>query len=259
MGFNYAGNLGGAGAPVVRRFHTNESMYVGCLVQSIGGGGQVSLADVVTNLNETTDHILGVVTGVSDGSTSYVAAVSGTAGYGDIATYSATQADVLANGISEVEVTLAIPGVTLFKAPIYKGKWGTALYEIVNTTADTDGTEVVSPVQTADIGDNVGIIYCRSGANHGEYRTITDITTVTTTVTVPFTNTIAVNDKFVQVCCLPGFCNMLSSSAADIIDGNLAGTAGHTVYYHEINLEESGKEYAVFSMWGGTAPAASAE
>ena len=259
MGFSYAGNLGGAGAPVVRRFHTNESMYVGCLVQSIGAGGQVSLADVVTNLNETTDHILGFVSGIVDGSRAHVAAVSGTAGYGDMTTYSATQSVVKSTGISEVEVTLMIPGVTLVKAPIFKGKWGTALYEIVNTTADTDGTEVVSPVATADIGDNVGIIYCRSGANRGMYRTITGITTVTTTVTVPFPNTIAVGDKFVQVCCLPGFCNMLSSSAADIIDGNLAGTAGHSVYYHEINLEESGKEYAVFSMWSGVAPAASAE
>jgi hypothetical protein len=259
MGFNYAGNLGGAGAPVVRRFHTNETMYVGCLVKSTGGGGQVSIAGVVTNLNESATTILGVVTGIVDGSRTYKAATSGTAQYGDGTTYHTSQSTAADTGISEVEVTLMIPGVTLFKAPIYNGKWGTALYEIVNTTADSNGVDFVSPVQTADIGDDVGIAYCRSGANHGMWRTIEGISTVTTSMTVPLPNTIAVGDKFVQVALLPGFCMMQTSSAGDIIDGNLAGTSGYAVYVHEINLEESGKEYAVFSSWGGITPAASAE
>ena len=256
MGFSYAGNLGGAGAPVIRRFHTNESMYVGCFVQSVGAGGQVGLLDVPATLNTTTTHPLGFVTGIVDDSRAYTAAVSGTAGYGNKTTYTATQSVVKSTGISEVEVCLAIPGVTLIRAPIYKGVWGTALYEIVNTTENSAGTTVVSPVATADIGDVLGMIYCRSGANRGMYRTIAAITTVTTTVTVPFPNTIAAGDTFVQVSLLLGFGNMMSSAAADCLDGNLTGADGHSVYFHEINLEESGKEYAVFALWGGLANAA---
>jgi hypothetical protein len=256
MGFNYAGNLGGAGAPVIRRFQTNESVYVGCMLQSIGAAGVVELLDVPSTLNTTATNILGFVTGIVDDSRAYVAAVSGTAGYGDMTTYTATQSVVKSTGISEVEVCLAIPGVTLIRAPIFNGVWGTALTVLSNTTADSGGTDIVDLVGTADIGNVLGTIYCRSGANRGMSRTIATISTVTTTVTVPFPNTIAVGDTFVQVSMMPGFSQMMSSAAADCLDGNLTGADGHTIYCHELNLEESGKEYAIFSLWAGTVKAA---
>jgi hypothetical protein len=256
MAFSYAGNLGGAGAPVIRRFHTNESMYVGCFVQSVGAGGQVALLGAATDLNMTSTTPLGFVTGIVDESRAYIGQVSGTAGYGDMTTYSATKTVVKSTGISEVEVCLAIPGVTLMRAPIFNGVWGTALTVLSNTTESTAGTTVVDLVGTADIGNVLGIIYCRTGANRGHYRTIATVSTVTTVVTVPFPHTIAVGDTFVQVCMLPGFHNMMSSAASDCLDGNLTGSDGHSVYFHEINLEEAGQEYAVFCLWGGLANAA---
>lgn len=257
MAFNYAGNLGGAGAPVIRRFQTNESLYVGSFVQSVGAGGQVEKLNVPTNLNETGTHPLGVVTGIVDDSRAYVASVSGTAGYGDMTTYTATQSVVKSTGISEVEVCLAIPGVTLFKAPIYRTVWGTALQELTCAAENSAGTSMVATAaNTADVGNVLGMLYCRSGANRGHYRTIASVSTVTFAVTVPFPNTIAAGDTFVSVSCLLGFGNLMSTAAADCINGDLTGADGHSVYFHEINLEESGKEYAVFCLWGGVAPAA---
>jgi len=256
MGFSYAGNLGGAGAPVIRKFQTNESMYTGCMVQSVGGVGHVELLDVPTTLNTTGTNILGFVTGIVDDSRTYTAAVSGEAGYGDKTTYTATQSVVKSTGISEVEVCLAIPGVTLIRAPIYNGVWGTALTVLSNTTANAAGTTITDLVGTADIGDTLGTIYCRSGANRGMYRIISDITSLVTTVGVPFPHTIAKGDTFVQVSLILGFNNIMSSAAADCLDGNLTGVDGHSAYIHEINLEEAGKEYAVFALWGGTVKAA---
>jgi hypothetical protein len=253
MGFNYAGNLLGVGSPVVRKFLTAETMYVGQFVQGAvtgSAGGAVQLLDVATDAKEDDVFPIGIVSGVVDGSRTYVAAVSGTAGYGDRTTFTTTQSDVAANGPSEVEVTLAIPGVTLIRAPIYNTVWGTALYEIVNATADSTGLAVVSPVATADIADDLGTIYCRSGANRGIYRNITDISTVTTTVTVPFPYGIAAGDVFVQAAVTLGYGGFDPCTAADAIDGNNDMADYYSVYYHDINLEESGKEYATFALWG---------
>ena len=257
MAFNYAGNLGGAGAPVIRRFQTNVDMYVGCFVESVGAGGQIDLLTVPSTLNTTATTALGFVTGIVDDSRTYVAASIATAGYGDKTTYSATQSVVKSTGISEVEVCLAIPGVTLIRAPIYRTGWGTPLQELVCSAENSAGTSMVATAaNTADVGNVLGLLYCRSGANKGMYRTIASVSTVTFAVTVPFPNTIAAGDTFVSASCLLGFGNMMSTAAADCIDGDLTGADGHSVYFHEINLEEAGKEYAVFCLWGGTAPAA---
>ena len=256
MAFNYAGNLGGAGAPVIRRFHSNVDLYVGCFVKSVGAGGQVALLGAASDLNMTSTHPLGVVTGIVDDSRAYVASSSGVAGYGDKTTYSASQAVVKSTGISEVEVCLAIPGVTLFRAPIYRTVWGTPLQELTCSAENSAGTEVVAEANTTDGGSVLSTIYCRSGANKGHYRVLATVSTVTYTVTVPFPNTIASGDTFVVTNGLLGFGNLMMPAPSDCINGDITGSDGHTVYYHEINLEEAGKEYAVFCLWGGAAPAA---
>jgi len=258
MGFAYAGSLVG-GAPVVRKLQTGETMYVGQLVKSsvtASIGGNCAVADIAVDVREDTSKIIGICTGIVDGSRTYVKSVAGTAEYGYRTTYTTSQATVAAYGPSEVEVTLIIPGVTLVRAPIFNTTWGTALYEIVNTTANSGGTTIVSPVATADIADDLGMIYCRSGANRGIYRTITDITTVTTTVTVPFPYAIAVGDVFVQAACTLGYGGMDLTTTFDAIDGNNVMDDYYAVYYHDVNLEESGKEFAIFSLYSGPMPEA---
>ena len=257
-GFAYAGSLVG-GAPVKRRFLTGETMYVGQLVKAATTasiGGHVAVADIATDVREDTSNIIGICTGIVDGSSTYVTPVSGTAAYGQRTTYSTTQSTIKSYGPSEVEVTLIIPGVTLVRAPIYNTVWGTALTVLTETTGNAGGITITDASGTNDIADDLGTIYCRSGANRGLYRVITDITTVVTTVTVPFPNAIAAGDTFVQASCVLGYGGMDLTTAFDAIDGNNVMDDYYSVYYHDINLEESGKEFAIFSLWGGMVPEA---
>lgn len=255
MGFTYAGNLGGAGAPVIRRFQTStDTLYNGVLVQTamIGaGGGHVQLADPAAELGDTMDlGPFGFVTGVvQKGDHTYTAAVSGTAQYGDTRTAITSLADVLANGgPSEVDVCYMIPMVTLVKAPLYNAAWGTALTECVETAGDATGLAVTHTETVTDIADPYATIYCRSGANRGLYRVITTVGANAQAMTIAFPYAIAIGDTFVIASMVLGPMLFNIPATADCIDGNhLLGDA-FPGFCHELNLEESGKEYCVFTL-----------
>lgn len=258
MGFQYAGTLGGAGAPIVRRLQIGATMYNGNFVLSgrAGGlGGHVQLATVASETFEDDQPLLGFVTAVADESRTFIPATSGTAGYGDRSTYTATKATIAANlgtgltGGGEVDVTLAIPMQTLIRAPIYDTVWGTALTELTVTTGNADGITVTHANDTiTDIADDLSTIYCRSGANRGHYRVNTTGGANANVATIPFPYTIVAGDVFVVASCVLGLGGMDFTTAIDAIDGDNDLNAYYSVYYHEINLEESGKEYAIFSL-----------
>lgn len=250
-GFEYAGSLVGPHAPIVRKgLHTSETMYVGQLCMSgitAGTGGHVQIADVAGEAQEDGFKIFGLVSGVVDGSRAYNSTY-----FGDSTTYTTTQATVAAYGPSEVEVTLIIPGITLVKGPIFNGAFGTALTEVVATSASSGGTTITSTSNAVtDIADSYTTAYCRSGANRGQYRIITNCGTGANVATVPFKYGIAVGDKFVIAGCILGTGWMYLGATANYIDGNNTMTNYYYVYYHTVNLEESGKEFAVFSLWNG--------
>lgn len=247
-GFEYAGSLIGSGAPIIRNFQIGETVYEGQLVQSnlVGGtGGAVQIADVASEANENDQPIMGAVVRVEDDSRAYSSTY-----YGYGSTYTTTQATIASTGTPEVGIVLAIPWVTLFRAPIYNAAYGTALTEITITTASAGGTTIVGANDAiTDIADDLCVAYCRSGANRGLYRVITTSTSTTSqTVTVPFPYGIAVGDTFVVASCVPGIGGLDIPATANCIDGNNDMDAYYDVYYHEVNLEESGKEYAVFSF-----------
>jgi len=262
MGFSYAGSLGGAGAPVVRRLMAGSDLYVGQFVMqdlaASGTGGHVKAAAVASETFEDDQILVGFVSGIADNSRSFVAPATGYK-YGDKSTYTVSKAVVAANlragqsGAAEVDVTLALPQETLIRAPLYDTTYGTALAAITNQTEDTDGTEIVTGTQQVDIADDYGTIYCRSGANRGQYRTIASVVTTKYTVDVPFPYTIAVGDVFVAASCTLGFGGMDFTTGIDAIDGDNDLNAFYSVYYHEINLEEAGQEYAVFALWSQSA------
>ena len=263
MGFQFAGSLSGA-APIVRRYQIGETMYVGQLVMpgtfTLTHGGHVQIADKANTAFEATQPIIGIVTAVADNSRTYVKAVSGAASYGDRSTYNyATQATIAANlgtgltGGGEVDVTKIVPFDTLVRGPIYNTVWGTALTELVVTTASSGGTAITAAGDAiTDMTDAFPTAYCRSGANRGQYRVVTTCTSTTvSTVVIPFPYGIEEGDVFVVAACRLGWGSMQLCTAADAIDGDIIQTSYHPVDYHEINLEEKGKEYAVFSTIAG--------
>jgi hypothetical protein len=249
MAFQYAGDLNGA-RPVVRRFVIGADCYQGQLAAadiSLSTGGAVVACPVAASaLPDATSHIIGIITGV-------VQSPTYTASYynGDKATYTTTQATIAALDPptpQEVEVTLITP-TTLIKAPIWQATPGVALTELASTTAVSAGTTVVTSGFTAT-EDSYSTIYCRSGVNAGQYRKITaDGGTTTQTVTIPFQGT-AIGDKFVVCNVVRGYAHVdWVATYLNGIDGGAAvGTYAYYVYVHELNLKESGKEYAIFTI-----------
>lgn len=267
MGFSYAGSLGGAGAPVIRRFQVGTHMYNGTFAVSnmlSGTGGHVELAVVAAESFEDDSPLIGFVTAVADEGRTTVAAASGTAGKGDYCTYTVTVATIAANqgtglsGGGEVDVCLALPMDTLIKGPIYDETWGTALPELTVTTGNADAVTITHASDaTGCTDDDFATAYCRSGANKGHYRVVTTAGANETVVTVPFPYAIAADDVFVVANCVLGYGGLQFTTAIDGINGDYAGSTAHySVYYHEINLEESGKEYAVFALWPQSVEAA---
>lgn len=254
MGFEYGGSLVG-GAPVVRLMQNGETVYTGQLLQSglVGGaGGSVQIADVASEASENDQPIVGIATGchlIND------AGYSGVTGYGDTCTYDTTVAAQLANdpvGPSLVEVTRTIPDITLIRGPIYNAAYGTALTEMVITTAHAAGTTITHANDAiTDIADDLSIIYCRSGASRGHYRVNTTSTSTTAqAVTIAFPYGTAVGDVFVCASCVFGLGGLDFPATANCIDGNNDMNAYYWVWYHDVNLEESGKEFAIFTISG---------
>uniref|UniRef100_A0A6H1ZME6 Uncharacterized protein n=1 Tax=viral metagenome TaxID=1070528 RepID=A0A6H1ZME6_9ZZZZ len=249
MPFAIAGSLTGS-APIIRTFFVGETVYEGCLVSSqtndtSGGTGGVVLADVASEAHENDQPILGICVGVVDESRAYSSTY-----YGNGSTYTTTQATIASTGTPRVKVALAIPWVTLIKGPIYNAAYGTALTKQVVTTASSGGVTITAANNAiTDIADDYAVAYCRKGANRGHYRVVTTSTSTTVnTVVVPFPYGIALGDVFVIASCVPGLGGLDIPATANCIDGNNDIDAYYDVYYHEVNLEESGKEYAVFSL-----------
>ena len=248
-GFEYAGSLvGGGAAPIVREFQISETCYVGQLVMGprVGGlGGNIQIADAATEASENDQPIMGIVAGVVDSSRAYSSTY-----YGDGSTYTTTQATIASTGTPRVKVTLAIPWVTLIRGPIFNAAYGTALTVQTVTTASSGGVTITAANNAiTDIADDFAVAYCRTGANRGHYRVVTTSTSTTVnTVTVPFPYGIALGDTFVIASCVPGIGGLNIPATANCIDGNDDMNAYYDVFYHEINLAEAGKEYAVFAL-----------
>ena len=247
MPFAIAGSLVNS-APIIREYQISETCYMGQLVMGprVGGlGGNIQIADAATEASENDQPIMGIVLGVVDESRSYSSTY-----YGDGSTYTTTQATIAATGTPRVQVALTIPWVTLIKGPIYNAAYGTALTEQVVTTANSGGVTITAANNAiTDIADDFAVAYCRKGANRGHYRVVTTSTSTTVnTVTVPFPYGIAAGDVFVIASCVPGIGGLDIPATANCIDGNNDMNAYYDVYYHDINLEESGKEYAVFTL-----------
>ncbi len=257
-GFECAGSLANS-APIKLIMPVSETMYVGQMAQwdaangAIGTSGGVQILDVSGELPENDEPVAGCVVGVYSGDRTY----DGTY-FGDKCTYSVTQSVIADTGPGRVEIVLAIPHVTLFKGPIYDAAFGTALTELVVTSASTNGTTVTHANQAiTDAADDFSTIYCRSGANRGLYRANTTPGTGAQVTTEVFPYGIAVGDVFVAASLKKGMSAIDVPATANCIDGNNDMNTGYHVIVHELNLEESGKEYAVFSFTAASCDSAS--
>lgn len=249
MAFTWAGDLNGA-MPIKRYFDIGATIYQGQLavIDETGTtGGYVAPCAVAATANpDTGQHIVGICTGI-------VTTPVYTASYynGDKGTYSATQATIAAYdpvGPAKAEVVLVTP-TTLIRAPIWHHTPGTALTCNAATAAVSNGlTFTVATIDTSI--SSYSTAYCRTGANAKQYRKITTGGTTTQTVVLPFTYGIAAGDTFVVANVVEGWAHFdWLATYVNGIDGTIPQTSyAFHGYVHELNLEVSGREYAVFTL-----------
>jgi hypothetical protein len=250
-GFEVIGTLAGGESTVrVIPMQIGETCYQGQLLEDgsvAAATAHVGIADAESEAKEDDQPIIGVAVGAVNSRTEFNSTYKG-----QVCTYTTTQATIAAftDVISAATMLVAqvFPNFTRIKGPIYATAFGTALTELTNTVASAGGTVVTHAAITAAFTDALSTIYCRKGANKGQYRVITTSATTSQTVTIPFPYAIAVGDVFVATNGKLGKCRLTLNATANYIDG-MAGAA-QTNYYDirmlQLNLEESGKEWAEF-------------
>lgn len=258
-GFEYSGSLVGS-APIVSTRQVGETCYTGQLLKWAScavvadSPGEVAVLDIADQPGEDDMPVAGICTGVH---TTNDAGYNGTNGYGDTATYDTTMAAQVANdpvGMTLIELTLAIPHVTLIKGPYYNAAYGTAITELVENTGDSTADLVTHSETAIDLEDDYCVCYCRQGANRGHYRVVQTPGTGSQALGVAFPYAIAVGDVFVTAPGVPGNCGLQIGGTANYIDAAkpINGDVDwFGVYVHQQNLEESGKEYVVFAFLAG--------
>ena len=75
----------------------------------------------------------------------------------------------------------------------------TALTSHDITTEDTAGTTITTGDDHSSAQMDDGTVWCVSGANLGQERRITSTSSTALGVTIPFDNTIAVGDLFIDI------------------------------------------------------------
>jgi hypothetical protein len=247
MAFEYAGSLYGATTPFIMPMQLSADCYVGQMVRrDANAGGIIEPMAAEAAGPDTTSYILGVVVGIRTSPT-YSATYQGDGG-----TYDTTQATQVANdpiGACMADVWVIRPGDKI-RAPICNATVGTAVTPVTVTTGSTDGLTFVGNTLTTSSVSFYSTAYCRSGANRGLYRRITTGGTTTQTMLVAFPYDIAAGDVFVVVnCAIPG--SNLHWGIDSLFQG-VNGLAALTNYYRgmtiELNLEESGREFIVFTV-----------
>lgn len=215
---------------LVDGFHIDDTVVAGQVVVAINGAG-------------SNHGAIGDPGGVADstdiiGLTSEAATVSTTIGSAGV----------------EVEVEVLYTGYVL-RAPLSGATTiGTAISTYTNTSSDANGLTVTAATGwTADDLNGYGALYCRSGANAGQIRKISDTTTTTFVVVQPFDSTIAVGDVFIVLQLgLPGnICRFQTTTdfqAIDSTEGNdLSSLSNEGICWGYENLDQAGNEKVRFS------------
>lgn len=245
---------GGSPPPILMEMYVSETMYEGQLVQQgqvVGTGAEAAVLDQAATEQEDGYGPIGVVTGVVNQRTEYDSTYKG--GKCTYTTLSATMAaDERRKDAGIVQVAVIQPMVTILRAPIYDGAFGTALSEGVEDGGSSYVTyQDATYTLTADTNDDYGTVYVRSGANRGLSRICTTYShstlTCTTTLKFPYAN--AVGDKFVFAAVARGWTDIQFGSTANYVEGDVApNTTGFKVFVTKLDLSQKGQEFCEFMV-----------
>lgn len=248
MAFSWAGDLTGA-KPIRRYFPIGATVYQGQLLgydtSGATNGGYVVPVAAAAAGPDTTTFVMGICSGIVQTAKTYNSTYKG-----DTLAYTTTQATLAGYDPKDAvmaEVILVTP-TTLIKGPVVKDTIGTAPVVVTNSTASSGGTTVTFGATLDTTVDGYSTMYCRSGANRGLYRKVTTVGTTSSVAVVPFPVAIAINDTFVIANVVLGQAHIDWDTQFQGIDSTPALSNYFKAYVHELNLEEAGKEYAVFTL-----------
>ena len=246
--FQYMGEITGGLAPV-RNLQVGATLYSGQLCQYSGAAGGQIIPVAAAAAGPDTTVIAGIVLGkgknTSPGTSLYSATYRG-----DTVTYDTTLATVLVNspvGAEIAEVQTLTPN-SLIKAPVVKDTVGTNPECKADTTGSADGLTIV--VATIDTTVSAySTVYCRTGANRGQYRVVTTGATTTQTFTVAMPYVCEIGATY----CIANITTGLSRISWDTLFMGVDSSYDPSTNYfvaivHELNLEEAGKEYVTFRL-----------
>jgi hypothetical protein len=249
MAFSYAGSLYGNLPPIVRRFPIGATVYQGQILGydtagATNGGYVIPSANAAAG-PDTATKIMGICLGIVQTAKTYNSTYKG-----DSLAYSTSQATIAGYDPADAvmaQVLVLRPG-DLIKAPVVKDTVGTPPELCTNTAASSGGVTITHTAIDTTV-DGYSTLYCRTGANRGLSRKVTTVTsTAVETVVIPFPKAIAVGDTFCVVNVVEGMAHIAWDSQFQGIDSSAALSNYFMAYVHELNLEEAGKEYAVFSL-----------
>ncbi|KKK79438.1 hypothetical protein LCGC14_2833520 [marine sediment metagenome] len=231
MAFEWVAVAGGPSTPLITKGQIDDTVVAGQLIIAVDGAGS--------------NH--GAI-GDPGGATTLKDCIG-------VTTEAATVSTVKASSAVEAEYIMNTDG-SAWRAPLSGATTvGTNPTVFVNDTQDTNALTVTHNQSgyTADYGNGYATLYCRSGANAGQLRKISDGTTTTFVVVLPFDNTIEVDDTFVHLhTSLPGSISKIKTTT-DFLGLNNVANDDITSYGDEClvlwyeGLEIAGEERVVFT------------
>jgi len=162
------------GSPVIKKYKASAAQAIGTIVlrSAADASGQMS----TSTISSFADSLgLCVDNGIASGAP---------------LTYSATQ------GADEAVFGVVVNPDAVLRAKMVTGATGTGLTADTVATAVSNGLTVVGGTSVASPSMDEGVIWFTSGSNVGKSRKITSVSSVTSTVIVPFPYASAVGDTF---------------------------------------------------------------
>ena len=157
------------------------------------------------------------------------------------------------DGVPMAQVALITP-TTYIKMPIFNG-WGTAITEGVVTAAgaSTTGAGFTTAANFCDFTPVAGrsSVFCRSGGNRGSLRVTSDTSKTTKVVYQYYKYDVGAGDVFVGVPFRLGHTWAQIDATSTFLDASWQpATNYYCINIVELNLSESGEEYAIFNFGG---------
>lgn len=185
--------------------------------------------------------------------TGYVTAVAAGSEHGSTTEFTGVEGS-WSKGDSQAMVQIArITGPnTLLKANLWAATVGVAPTVLTVTTGSTDGLSMTTNATQFTPVSSLCTVYCRKGANAGQYRISTNTSTTVWAFTAAFQYDIAIGDQFVAVPLRVGtsYVQTIATSCGWLNVAASPATNYYVVQVWQLDLSVAGQEYAVFSFDG---------